>query len=1006
MRPTVPRAPSRLFVLAFVLVAGLNTGETCNSPNHHEPVGHQTFTSPQSRPILLSGDGARLYVANTTSNSVSVFRTSDNALLGVVEVGVEPVGLAEKPDGTELWVANHVSDSVSVVDMDVASDTYLRIKATVQDLDGDGVTQFDEPVGVAFASNAKAYVSLSSRNDVAIVDATSYQVTGRIHITAQEPRSLRVVGNRLYVAAFESNNRSELAACPDPGGSGGPGPPVGDQSAGQCTLGLDDLVDFIIASPNIPGAQSDIIFDPDVPDRDLFVIDTTTDTLVDTVSGVGTLLYDLAITSDHDVFVTQTEARNVDNGATGDNLIDLQNRMFLNQIGRVDCGGGSCSALTAVELEPPPGSAVPTALATPYGIEVSGDDSTLVVTAMGTSRVFTMDAGTGAVLDVLDLNDGVAADFGQQIPKGVALLSDGTGAPQTAYVLNTLENTVSVVDVSNPSSLGHTAKIPVGSDPTPDDIRKGRIAFNNAFASTDGTFSCESCHPDGHTDQLIWRIGGACFFGDCSEDDEPRTTMPVRGLKNTLPLHWDGTLGDPFGGPNGATGTGGNGGSDCNLGGADGDLDCFEALVDGSLSGVMCEQQGGCTPGLGQTGPDGSNKDGELTDTERTNMARFLRDVVYPPARERRLDDTVSPAANQGFSDFFVDVGGLGELLPGDQVRTCADMNSGCHALPLGVDHNSPTLGAFDAPTMRGMTDRWLQFSIGITNSEETHEWARLSRVFNLTIPGIPFPVPITTPASVNPYSAADGMEELVTFTTAFAIFQPVYGKGPNDMFQMFEEASTGYSGALGRQVTLNQDTTAPGTPLTTTSTLLDELEDADGDGLVNLRAVGVRNGTRLLLSFRDDDTYKNAADNLSLTRAQLITEAQAGTTVMTMTAALPQNYGQDTHRMPLLSVRSTGDGPAGNPDLPILPGANPIQLAGIDVREDAQILLNGEVVAGSISCDMGGQWTPYCTSEKITITLSQNPTTQDLHLLQVQNPNGPLSPELPICYDSAADCL
>src|SRR5690606_1243181 len=120
-------------------------------------------------------------------------------------------------------------------------------------------------------------------------------------------------------------------------------------------------------------------------------------------------------------------------------------------------------------------------------------------------------------------------------PKGVAVLSGPGGAPLTAYVLNSLENTVSVVDVSNPDAMVVSNKIPLIPDDLPGVVRRGRIAFNNAFASTTGNFSCGSCHPDAHVDQLLWRIGGACFFGACTGDDEPRTTMPIRGLKNTLP---------------------------------------------------------------------------------------------------------------------------------------------------------------------------------------------------------------------------------------------------------------------------------------------------------------------------------------------------------------------------------------------------------------------------------------------------------------------------------------
>ena len=33
----------------------------------------------------------------------------------------------------------------------------------------------------------------------------------------------------------------------------------------------------------------------------------------------------------------------------------------------------------------------------------------------------------------------------------------------------------------------------------------------------------------------------------------PRSTMPVRGLRDTAPFHWDGIPGDPYGGTNSAS---------------------------------------------------------------------------------------------------------------------------------------------------------------------------------------------------------------------------------------------------------------------------------------------------------------------------------------------------------------------------------------------------------------------------------------------------------------------
>ena len=56
---------------------------------------------------------------------------------------------------------------------------------------------------------------------------------------------------------------------------------------------------------------------PTIPDRDLFVFDTDTDELVDTVSGIGTLLYGLTASASGKVFVSMTEARNYVNGRAG-----------------------------------------------------------------------------------------------------------------------------------------------------------------------------------------------------------------------------------------------------------------------------------------------------------------------------------------------------------------------------------------------------------------------------------------------------------------------------------------------------------------------------------------------------------------------------------------------------------------------------------------------------------------------------------------------------------------
>ena len=925
------------------------------------------YASPQTQPIILGPGGRLLYVANTTSHSVSVVDTVSSQELLQIPVGIEPGSLAVRPDGAELWCSNHVSDSVSVIDIRAGSVSRFEVVATIQVLDEDGVTRFDEPAGIAFAHSTKAYVALSSRNEIAIVDidGPSYTVRpDRIRITAQDPRAITVRDGKLYVLPFESMNQTELSSCPEADGTP------------QCTVDGDAR---FAKRPNLPGVEKNIGVDPDVPDRDLFVFDTLDEApLGSPVPGVGTLLYGLAVDSGGRAFVAQTDALNAANGLHGESLADLGNRIYLNQITRVDCGAASCGTPVRMDLEPPPPSPTDPSrtLATPYGIAISDNDSTLVVTAAGTNRLFTIDPDTGEV--------GAMIEVGAN-PRGLALRSHpATGAPLTAYVLNTLDNSVAVVDFKggrpgSPPRMRMSRVIPVGSDPTPEAVRLGRIAMNDALASTSGTFSCASCHPDGHTDQLLWRIGGACFFddsdpfldGDCGGNDQPRLTQPIRGLRNTLPLHWDGTLGDPIGGPNASVGTA-DLPPDCFT-----EQECFRDLVNGALSGVMCDQEPEC-----DIGPSGLA--GLLGEEEREHFATFLGHVAYPPARSRRMDDSTSEQALDGFRDFFMEQGGnIAEA-------TCAESLAGCHDLPLGATTNSFLLSFFDSVSMRGMTDRFVHFSNGISASEE-----------NLSFHA-------QTSAGVPIWDPEIGYDEFVTFAGAFGIvFGPNYGVGPDDIFQMFEEASTGVSGATGRQVTLGTASTN-GPAAADTLAVLEELEAADARGAVNLRGHGRRNGAAVVVSyFSDADLYRVGGE--WLTRAQLVGDAQVGNLLATLTGSLPRNFGEPTHRQPLIApfpiLNLFGVGPTGDPMLPHFPDPNaaeivPLDLEGIDVREDAEILIDGQIVAGGVEC-LDGVFDPYCSSQEIRIQLAAIPP-KGTHLLQLQNEGGPQSNDLPMCVGPA----
>jgi YVTN family beta-propeller protein len=948
-----------------LLLAGLSLGSRCG---FHEPAGHASFASPQVAPLALSGDGLTLYVANTTSHSVSVIHTGIGRVIEEIAVGLEPVSLALRPDGRELFVANHVSDSISVIDTRRGSPTRHRVVATLQELDARGATLFDEPVGIAFASDVKAYVALSSRNEIAVLERSpegGWQVRpGHIAIGAQEPRALAVRDGRLYVLAFESSNQTEVSNCPR-----GNDPP-------QCTFGpLDPPRGFFDPAP------VHIVRDPDVPDRDLFVFDTADESPLAVVRHIGTLLYGLAPGPGGRVFVTLTEARNDVNGLQGGSLADLDNRIYLNRVAAIDCAGSDCrfdpdNDLFELEPLPPARPAEGRQLATPYAIAVSEDGATLFGTAAASSRLFTVDAQSGSILDVLDVG---------AIPRGIALRSDPRrGTPRTAWVLNALGNSVSAVDVSRPEALRLLAEIPVGSNPTPEAVHRGRIAFESAHASTSGTFSCASCHPDAHVDQLLWRIGGRCSTSPfCA--DVPRSTQPIRGLRHSVPLHWDGTLGDPFGGPNGAVGVGGDGGIDCALGDADDDHDCFLDLVRTSLAGVMCDQAGACPPG------------GErLSAAEQDDMAHFLASVWHPPARSRALDDRVSPSALDGFADFFVDQGGIDR-------GSCAETAAGCHVLPLGTGTNgsNPGLFAFDAPSLRGLTDRHLQGSLGGNTSED------ILRFMNHP-EGLAPPFH-QTPPSEFPYDPARGIDERSPFAVGFMFFRLVLGVGPVDIFQMFEEAGTGTSGATGRQITLDAHSLGDASEEGTLS-LLSALEAADRRGAVQLAGEaiflgpGPRRPTHAVTYLAERDAWLVGMEEQ--TREWLLEAARSGERSITLTARLPVRFGEGVHRQPLLAVDRIGVGMTGDPALPFLPDENPMILRGIDIEAGAALFVDGAPASGTLTC-VGGEFAPkYCVSQRLQVRLDVPPHTPGLHLLQVQNPDGPQSNELPICVAPLARCL
>ncbi|MEC9122475.1 MAG: hypothetical protein VYD04_07775 [Pseudomonadota bacterium] len=626
--------------------------------------GFQLFMSPHVNPILALG--SYVYVTNTPNGTVDVLDAETRVVLQQIDVGLEPMSLAAKPDRSELWVSNHVSDSVNVIDTAPDSPLLHTVTAVIDHLDlPSGEEVFDEPAGIAFASNEKAYVALSQTNQIAVIDATTYEVTKLLHVPAQDPRAIAVVGDKLLVLPFESNNQTQLSGCTADGIDGD-----------VCTF---DAIEHVFNNNNVLSLNytADIVRNTDLPDRDLIVYSTENEQRLQSVNHLGTMLYGLSVDASGVAYIAQTDARNAANGRAGSQqhgLAELENRPFFNQITRVDCSGpdGCLPQTRRYELEPRPPAqpAAGRALATPYDLVVLPGGDALLGVAAASDTVFRMDTASGDIQGRLAVG---------ATPRGITLRGSGE-----AWIYNASDSSVSVVSLSN-GSLDLQATIAL-EDPTPSEIAVGRHLFESAKASSTGTFSCASCHIDGNTDQLLWVLDTPiCDVPGCTQI-QPRLTMPMRGLRDTAPYHWDGVMGDPHGGNNTAN-INGSIEPDCESGVA---LDCSLVLVDRTLGSTMC--------GVGECEDGPSGRAGKLTDEERLSLALFNLSVAFPPPPERPETNRLTPSAFQGMLQFHME-------------KDCGN----CHRMPFLVSTNTPGTG-MDAPTWRGAYDRWMILPQGRLN--------------------------------------------------------------------------------------------------------------------------------------------------------------------------------------------------------------------------------------------------------------------------------------------------
>jgi YVTN family beta-propeller protein len=112
-------------------------------------------------------------------------------------------------------------------------------------------------------------------------------------------------------------------------------------------------------------------------------------------------------------------------------------------------------------------------------------------------------------------------------PRGITCSADG----QTAYVANMLDDSVTVIDLK---TLEAVACVEMGGTRELTKRRRGEKLFHSANITFRRQFSCSTCHPDGHIDNIVYDI----------EDDGigmgPIDNRSLRGINDMAPYKWTG----------------------------------------------------------------------------------------------------------------------------------------------------------------------------------------------------------------------------------------------------------------------------------------------------------------------------------------------------------------------------------------------------------------------------------------------------------------------------------
>ncbi len=687
---TLIRSMSGILVAAFLSTAALGQSFV-------------NFESGHVRPLAMDPSGDRVYAVNTPDNRLAIFDVvgSTLALAAEVQVGLEPVAVAARTNGSgdvEVWVVNHLSDSISIVEIDAADVTLSHVANTLY--------VGDEPRDIVFGGSSfdRAFVTAAHRGqnrpgnpqittegigraDVWIFDADapgSGPIATPISIItlfADTPRALAVSpdGATLYAAGFHSGSRTTTVLEPVVTAGATPNKPA-DPTGNYPTPPNTGL---IVKFDPVSGEWRDELDQDwssvvrfDLPDFDVFRIDADTGSVIDSISDVGTIIFNMAVNpANGKVYVTNLEARNHVRFEGMDPIEGALTQGVKGHIAESRISIIDGTTVTPRHLNdhidylvvPGDEDEIEQTLAFPLDLAFSSAGTTVYVVAFGSEKVAVLPTamieGAGPIMrQSIDVGGG---------PSGVIL----DEARNRLYVMSRFTQRLNVVDLGI-SAVSDT--ISLRFDPSPALVQGGRRFLYDALrTSGHGDSACASCHIFGDFDSLAWDLGdpeGTTFpnpnpfvSGGPGNDFHPlkgpMTTQSLRGMANHGPMHWRGDR----------------------TGGASGEDPLDEDLAFKEFNGAF--------PGL-------LGRDAQLETEEMQRFTDFVLTMQYPPNPLKALNDSQQTYWKQGLSNGdFAD----GEFFyfntPTDGGSTC----NTCHT----VDLNAGFFGGDGRSTFEGETQEF-----------------------------------------------------------------------------------------------------------------------------------------------------------------------------------------------------------------------------------------------------------------------------------------------------------